>query len=262
MGCWNGTCGISQLPIFAGEKVKCIITMQRYQKEALAAGTTYCTDYFAPLFFPITGEYDDYGSVYNIENDENSRWILKRFRGWLGDGTVEILPREQCEINDPRVREFTCLEDVLNCIERGALIFNVKGNPYLNRQKISMFMVIESIYNDLLELAKKDAWLDRWIGADRDHFLLQISSTTEEQILYNLGYDKPYMLSSGETSNISDEHYEMLKEVFSFNYIMNELRKSYLPGPGKGSHGQDFSYYRELNKSMEKYMVSIETEDK
>jgi hypothetical protein len=161
MGCWNGTCGISQLPILAGEKVKAFLLIQSdYNKEIKGSGTSYPSEYFLPWFFPVSAEYNDYGSVENIVMDWNAKYMLKTFKGWLKTNEVKILD-DDAEINSPDIEEFEKLEDVFACVERGALVIkdhhtiwdeNSKSwiaseNSYI---KIGIFMVLETVFNDLI----------------------------------------------------------------------------------------------------------------
>lgn len=75
MGCWNGTCNISNMPILEGDKVVLISLMK------ISNGTTfntcYPTDNFIPLGFPIIGYYNDYGGLYDIEISDVNKDYFK-----------------------------------------------------------------------------------------------------------------------------------------------------------------------------------------
>jgi len=161
MGCWNGTCGISQLPILAGQKVKAFLMLQsRYNAEIGGAGVCYSTAYFRPWFFPVTADYNDYGSIENIKKDWNSEFMLKTFRKWLMEGKVRILGHDEAEINSPDIKKFKTLDDVFDCVERGALLYKHLGEK-LNAQKtawepqedelrIGIFMVLDHVFDALV----------------------------------------------------------------------------------------------------------------
>lgn len=61
MGSWNETCAISGFPICPGDKIKMILL----ENCASEPGKTQCNhnDMYAPVAFPISGEYADYGDM-------------------------------------------------------------------------------------------------------------------------------------------------------------------------------------------------------
>lgn len=62
MGCWNKTCGLSNLPIYAGEQVYTFIL----EKSSECFGHhCYSTHLYSPILIPFYSEYDDYGSGGN-----------------------------------------------------------------------------------------------------------------------------------------------------------------------------------------------------
>lgn len=58
MGCWNQTCGLTQIHIRAGERV-----MIFPLAEASIRGMHYSTPFYTPLAVPFYGEYNDYGAA-------------------------------------------------------------------------------------------------------------------------------------------------------------------------------------------------------
>jgi hypothetical protein len=166
MGSWNATCGVSQLPIQAGDTVKAFLLIQHeWNHELRGSGTVYNTEYFRPWFFPVTASYNSYGSIENIKNDWNSQYMLKSFQRWLKDGKIKILDNEECEINSPEIDEFKTLDDVFDCVERGAVLVNFKKSE-LNKEKtewisspgtlkVGLFMVLNSVFEDLVTEAEK-----------------------------------------------------------------------------------------------------------
>jgi hypothetical protein len=63
MGCWNGTCMISNLPIISGEKIKLVLLRRAIDSKRLfnSSAYVYSHDIFTPSFFPLSGVYNDYG---------------------------------------------------------------------------------------------------------------------------------------------------------------------------------------------------------
>lgn len=63
MGCWNKTCGLSNLPIYAGEEVYTFIL----EKSPYFDFGDHCssTHLYTPILIPFHSEYDDYGTGEN-----------------------------------------------------------------------------------------------------------------------------------------------------------------------------------------------------
>ena len=77
MGCWCETCGITQLPINAGDKCRTfLIVKQNYGEENRGGGHSYSHDIWYPRGFGILGEYDDYGGIENIQEDTCTQVLL------------------------------------------------------------------------------------------------------------------------------------------------------------------------------------------
>lgn len=88
MGCWNGTCMISNLPINSGEKIKLVIlqkSMISGIKSLFTSGYVYPTDFLTPAFLPISGKYNDYGNIEGIEQDWNYNLIEKHLQNKFGN---------------------------------------------------------------------------------------------------------------------------------------------------------------------------------
>ena len=70
MGCWNGTCLISNLPIYAGDEVVFFALKRRRDVSTVEGGDHYYSDdIYQPLLYPVVGEYDNYGCIENIKED-------------------------------------------------------------------------------------------------------------------------------------------------------------------------------------------------
>lgn len=86
MGIWEGTCGLTQTPIFEGDKIKLFIL--RPTSEYRVDRRCYSDDVYAPLLPPITGYYNCYGGIEDIENNKAKYW-LERFYGDNLQGDLE-----------------------------------------------------------------------------------------------------------------------------------------------------------------------------
>lgn len=78
MGCWNETCGISQMPICAGDKVRMFLIVESEHWHDVAQ--CYTTDLWRPFGLPLKGTYDEYGGIENIEQDALSDLLLESLR--------------------------------------------------------------------------------------------------------------------------------------------------------------------------------------
>jgi hypothetical protein len=68
MGCFNETCGISQLPICDGDNVLCFVLAEKKSILREKPGIMFYPDgIFNVIMPPISGEYDDYGGIIDIE---------------------------------------------------------------------------------------------------------------------------------------------------------------------------------------------------
>lgn len=63
MGCWNGSCALSGLPIFHGEQTYVYLLVHPLKEEV--DGHCNPTTYFYPLVYHFEGEYNDYGGIEN-----------------------------------------------------------------------------------------------------------------------------------------------------------------------------------------------------
>lgn len=137
MGSWNETCAITNLPIFVGDRIMCMI-MARTKSDL---GDAYSADsILQPVGLPFVGEYDDYGSIENVEcPDFVSKFILSH-------EFIDIM--EDCE-GEPRVR-YENLDEVLEKISAGDLRLpsDTPGGT-----ELILFMAHEYAYTELLDFA-------------------------------------------------------------------------------------------------------------
>ena len=61
MGCWNGTCAVTELHVTAGQRVAVFML----EKQERAEDFCYNYTYYRPCLLPFYGEYNDYGAVEN-----------------------------------------------------------------------------------------------------------------------------------------------------------------------------------------------------
>ena len=74
MGCWNETCGLTNLPIFSGEKTCAVIIeeMRPYNKSCLSA------ENWCPIGPAIWGNYSGYGYIEDIPDEEEVKAFYRQ----------------------------------------------------------------------------------------------------------------------------------------------------------------------------------------
>lgn len=77
MGCFNGTCMISGLPILAGEKARLIVLEKTGHQES----PVYAWDVWQPAGFILAGKYNDYGMLERDQTDEEAEFFWKLMQG-------------------------------------------------------------------------------------------------------------------------------------------------------------------------------------
>lgn len=86
MGCWNGTCGISQIAIRAGEPTIGFLMVRNPGDKWSANGHCYTTEYWCPLSLHIKGTYNDYGGLEDV--DEND-WSVEVAHKYIIENMIE-----------------------------------------------------------------------------------------------------------------------------------------------------------------------------
>jgi hypothetical protein len=246
MGCWNGTCLISNLPIYAGDKVVFfVLKRKRYAKlDAVEGGHHYVDDLYEPLLYPIVGEYDDYGCIENVSEDFSL--IEKYFE------SVELTENDWDKDND-----------VFRNIERG----NYKGYGHA--------LIHKDIYDALIEKTyDRGEWWTKGKSL-RDHVVENIEKKTEEYFRHKQIWDKdnggiPFNLVGGTYDLVcgrdsrdffiarylktQDETLRnKLIETHLINVVLSQCRKFWFTQTGSGSQSSEVELYEILaNKMIEK----------
>lgn len=94
MGSWNNTCGLTNLPIIAGDLVYVFPIVERDISEYRSHCET--TAFYEPMLTPFTAEYNDYGAGENCEG-----LILEPFINELKSRLVELSLTEASASENP-----------------------------------------------------------------------------------------------------------------------------------------------------------------
>ncbi len=79
MGCWNETCGITQLPIQYEDPVRMFLLVE--QKRTIIDEPVYyhSSDCWVPFGLPLKGTYNDYGGIEH-KKDDHSKFLLSKIK--------------------------------------------------------------------------------------------------------------------------------------------------------------------------------------
>lgn len=235
MGCWNETCMISNLPIMYGDRVKFFLLRSK--------GTI-----MTPVFYPISGIYDDYGGIEFIDQDWNYHFITK------------FLKENNQSIDD--VENFH-LEDFLDGIAQGR--FKIKYGTNGNSE-LFYLMIRDDIWNGIIEnqINLKLYWdeennreidaktycdkkIEKSLNTYQKWKQMGIDYVPYSEMFFE--YDKrPYIakeytlyyLENIKTNNQIKKDYV---EFFIINCFLESIRKSWMIQPGKGSQNSDIGPY-------------------
>lgn len=288
MGCWNETCSISNLPILCGDKVKLVFLRQGMNKNGTlgVSGYTYPTDVLEPIFFPISGEYNDYGTIDEIKEDWNSKLILSYFKDMCGD-TITI--------DGDMVIKYWTLIDVICGIERGgcygnAITYINKKNNTVTKLDHSFVIIREDIWDSCVligangeftnPLRNKENWADEslrytvkgdiWADGSFDIYINHLRVLANDTIngLYsyipcnififdgnNSTYLSSYLYRAFCQENLLDDVLiaDFKKQWFEFKMInrsLSSLRKGWMIQPGAGSQHSDWAQHKALAETI------------
>jgi hypothetical protein len=148
MGCFNTTGFISQLPIKHGDKVVCFIATSTMGNNMSAPiGMYYPGSLVAPYFLPIYGEYNDYGYLENIEENQITQMICKYAEVTNLETLLENISRGE-HVKLPN--KYSVMEDSFS-IGEFTLLFEhrdvydeiTKSETYLSNKFNSMYQTVD-----------------------------------------------------------------------------------------------------------------------
>lgn len=153
MGCWNETCGLTQLPIFSGDPVRLFFLNYVGNAEENHAGHCYTNDIWSPQYLPVTARYNDYGGVEDVVENSLTRFIINSVRDDLammrlrtGGGDLSGRKNETLELE-----EFG-IEDLVEQIHEDRL----RTTGTSRDLPVGWMMVHEWVYQQLTEQIDHD----------------------------------------------------------------------------------------------------------
>jgi hypothetical protein len=285
MGCWNGTCMVSNLPIMAGDKVVAFLISQPPFFDVGAPTREHGPSIFwRPISPPIRAEYNDYGYIENIELGPAPDLALSILR-------KRLVERDLGEnAHDHEVRKADLTFETLGEWLHGhrVQIVNEMGNydEYLDVLAIEIVMIHASIFDELVEIgpddwrhderqslaAAKHAFVEEMVESSKTLFPTRERRAGEAMLLDEvrntlidpvLGYapegrteEKVRALLAGIDPVIDD-----IVALRRMDMMLDALRKHWTPMQGAGSQDADYESYRYLMKAMDAVITKAQQYD-
>lgn len=146
MGCWNKTCGLSGLPIFAGDPVYVFVLQENSDK----TDRCYSTAFWRPVLVPFYSEYNDYGA------GENSSGVgLQTIMDGLSKRLIEKEQGENPYHDIPVKREGFDVEKFFNAVHESRL--HIDG--YQSDEQIDYVMFRKDVVDYILENNKREIYV-------------------------------------------------------------------------------------------------------
>lgn len=165
MGSFNFVCAVSGLPIVAGDNVKYLLLEQ--MGIASRGWTCYIDDRWFPRIFPVSAQYNDYGSIENIKNSLASDFSIHL----LKNDIIEVDVGEN-EYHDSAVKKTMTLEELLNPIWEG----RVSVSSFNGSKAIQQTMIREDVWNSICSMGiyswseKRQITLNDYKAYTRDYY--------------------------------------------------------------------------------------------
>ncbi len=231
MGCFNITGFHTQLPICYGDKVFGIIGVYKKQDKRKEFSTGRI---FTPIALPIFGEYDDYGTIENIEKDDNTK-LIETITNVSIEEFIKI-------IDNYHVHRYSCEEPYQNIlnklkpyIKKDNIIYKEYSSFNEKEDYITFIMDHQFFYKECIKSmriddAKKDfeQWCEETEKLKKDIIdrelefedFKHLNNKEISDLIENLLINSPFVRDYDKTSldpNIRNGHF------FEHNYTVNEL---------------------------------------
>lgn len=274
MGCWNGTCMISNLPIFDGDEIKLVILEAPYKYDKFVNvlgvdGYVNVNDLLRPSFYPITGVYNDYGGIEDIQMD------------WSSEFLQEFLMRKYSNMIVEDKTVSVNIDHFLNGIERGSLKLILKNGDIIDKPPFSSVMIRKDIWDGIVESEQHEKlYRNDQKPQDSDEYYIDAITFVERKLekLRSLDNDEGNVMTLIKNYAVRDIFYRHETHMnvdcnyatFMFEYILlkenvkkdyfelivigsflDRVRKGWMIQPGKGSQDSDIKPYLLLNKLIE-----------
>ncbi len=157
MGCWNGTCGLSGLPIIEGEEIYVFPIVEAYRDSFC-----YATALYRPSPVPFRAKYNDYGA-----GEECSGPALEFIIAGIRENLIEMEVGEN-QYHDIAVKREGFDVDMFfeACHEKRLRVDNpLKAYPDQKKYREAFFTMVRK---DVVDRLWNEWTFDMWKGSDGD----------------------------------------------------------------------------------------------
>jgi len=256
MGCWNETCGLTSLPIHAGEEI--IVFILR-RMESASGGKSYAyNDDYAPVCLPFAAKYNECGAFEDVENEKFLLNELHRF---------DFYYREDIDEEQYKKVELDNIEIFINEYMYLYVNFNNK------KHSVSIWMCHKGIYEALLNsISNRKVYNATYNLYERNRRIIeQYLQEARGYVNYGIKYDdEDYARRSIQfyVRNVdvtAQYFYEMavedhtdyvaqLTEYLCFCWVLNLLRKGFYVQTGTGSQSDELYLHKIMSEWVMKYI--------
>ncbi len=155
MGCWNKTCGLTNLPIYHGDKVVTFLIVESPYQDSMC----YNNALWQLIPLPIYGEYNDYGWM---DEDDGQEWKLEVFQKWAEGRLVRDKPYEKDsgyvrypDLKDSPFESFKALGDSMH-----GQVFSFHYRPAQKNCRIQHFMVHADTFEEMSKEFHTDSYYE------------------------------------------------------------------------------------------------------
>lgn len=286
MGCWNKTCGLSNLPIHAGEPVMVFTLVQRND----ISDFCYSTALYSPVLLPFYSEYNDYGAGENssgiglpliidalkanlveMEQGENQYHDIPVKKDTFDESVYwESIHEQRLKVpshSGNRDVQFVMfhkrvVDHILENLTLEQYVGNGEGtggwgNNYNYYKFADILAQLPPVLEALLNAGKDDIFKWRPMSVlqkpeFRDNLAaeyLRYQDTYRYSNLINIENLIRELVEQNADDLLADLIIENLKARFIDSYMMS-TRKVWIPGCHEGSQGSDEEPYRALIAAM------------
>lgn len=263
MGCWNGTCALSNLSITYNDRVVVLLLVNEMTirgRRGVGGGVCGTQTTWRPFHIPLRGTYDDYGCA-ELDESQGATDLFNYFQGDPFKSEKFRFHGREFDFYDYNVESAS---SILKSIERGiiqvkinslSLAYELNSKGYINEDScqytcedkwcgLGFMMMHESIYDTCVNNSGIEDYLNK----------LDITPN-----LYSIKRD---LRSEGENWIFLNNHpqSEYIKSAYRIQSIMRSLRKLYSPQGGARSQDDNMEDILVLNEATNKIIENRKTE--
>ena len=242
MGSWNGTCGISNLPIEHGDEVVLFIIREKNLSECRGGGFYAPADLFEPISLPIIGRYKGYGLIDNIENEN---LILPKIVKMFEKNKLLYFSKDESILDIKKASLYEIIKEIelenIKGVEKLSVIkfYELEGIKKPEFLNIGIIMFHKELYDMLLKQSSVEYYKKKYLDIiEASKSDLSFLDSIEESFVWNISrvpfeFIVDYLIDV--VSNSDNELLEKIIEVSLINNVLSSLRKSWMPQVGLGS---------------------------